>query len=223
MRLTQAQQEVIRATCMAAFKSDTHIWLYGSRLNDAQRGGDIDLYVETGPHRLMDELRCKIRQHCQTSGTPPMSEHIALIRKKIDHLSRMQGYLAYSLAQTQPLIPIIEWLALTPDQHETLAAFRVRFSEFQEQLGKAMRAIAREEEQNTEPFSSVLLYMEKLGILDSVEQWKLLRELRNAVNHEYEENSERLSEFFQELVQSTPRLFQYFDRLVMFCDETYGR
>jgi predicted nucleotidyltransferase len=61
MRLTQAQQEVIRATCMAAFKSDTHIWLYGSRLNDAQRGGDIDLYVETGPHRLMDELRCKIR------------------------------------------------------------------------------------------------------------------------------------------------------------------
>jgi hypothetical protein len=152
-----------------------------------------------------------------------MSEHIALIRKKIDHLSRMQGYLAYSLAQTQPLIPIIEWLALTPDQHETLAAFRVRFSEFQEQLGKAMRAIAREEEQNTEPFSSVLLYMEKLGILDSVEQWKLLRELRNAVNHEYEENSERLSEFFQELVQSTPRLFQYFDRLVMFCDETYGR
>lgn len=151
-----------------------------------------------------------------------MSEHVALIRKKIDHLTRMQGYLAYSLAQTLPLIPIVDWPALTPDQHETLAAFRVRFSEFQEQLGKAMRAIAREEEQNTEPFSSVLLYMEKLGILDSVEQWKLMRELRNAVNHEYEENSERLSEFFQELAQSTPTLFQYFDRLVMFCDETYG-
>jgi uncharacterized protein YutE (UPF0331/DUF86 family) len=151
-----------------------------------------------------------------------MSEHVALIRKKIDHLNRMQSYLAYSLAQTLPLIPIVDWLALTPDQHETLAAFRVRFSEFQEQLGKAMRAIAREEEQNIEPFSSVLLYMEKLGILDSVEQWKLLRELRNAVNHEYEENSERLSEFFQELVQSTPLLFQYFDQLVKFCDETYS-
>lgn len=64
--------------------------------------------------------------------------------------------------------------------------------------------------------------MEKLGILDSVEQWKLLRELRNAVNHEYEENSERLSEFFQALVQSTPLLFQYFDQLVKFCDETYS-
>jgi uncharacterized protein len=61
MRLTQAQQEVIRATCMAVFNSDTHIWIFGSRLNDAQRGGDVDLYIETGPHRLMDELRCKIR------------------------------------------------------------------------------------------------------------------------------------------------------------------
>lgn len=151
-----------------------------------------------------------------------MSEHIALIRKKIDHLKRMQGYLAYSLAQTLPLVPIVDWLTMTPDQHEALAAFRVRFSEFQEQLGKAMRAIAREEEQDTEPFSSVLLYMEKLGILDSVEQWKLLRELRNAVNHEYEEDSERLSEFFQELVQSTPLLFQYLDQLVNFCDETYS-
>jgi hypothetical protein len=120
-------------------------------------------------------------------------------------------------------MPISDWQALAPDQHESLAAFRVRFSEFQEQLGKTMRAISLEEEQPTEPFSSVLLYMEKLGILDSVEQWKLLRELRNAVNHEYEENSERLSEFFVELTQAVPTLFLYFDRLVNFCAKTYGK
>jgi len=51
-----------------------------------------------------------------------------------------------------------------------------------------MRSIAREEEESTEPFSFVLLYMEKLGILDRVEEWEMIRELRNAVNHEYEEN-----------------------------------
>lgn len=38
--------------------------------------------------------------------------------------------------------------------------------------------------------------MEKLEIIDSAEHWKVIRELRNAVNHEYEENAERLSEFF---------------------------
>lgn len=151
-----------------------------------------------------------------------MSEHIQLIRKKIEHLLRMRTYLDYSLAQTLPLLPIGDFQALTPEQHETMAAFRVRFSEFQEQLGKTMRSIAREEEHNTEPFSVVLLYMTKLCILDSVEQWKLIRELRNAVNHEYEENSERLSEFFQELTRAAPILNLWLDRIERFCDLTYG-
>ena len=150
-----------------------------------------------------------------------MSEHIQLIRKKIEHLHRMRVYLDYSLAQTLPLLPIVDFQALTPEQHETLAAFRVRFSELQEQLGKTMRAIAREEEQNTEPFSAVLHYMTKLCILDTVEQWRLIRELRNAVNHEYEENSERLSEFFEELTQATPILNLWLQRIVEFCEKAY--
>lgn len=150
-----------------------------------------------------------------------MSDNTRLIGKKIDHLRRMRTYLDYSLAQTRQLMPIRDWYALTPEQHETLAAFRIRFSEFQEQLGKTMRAIAREEEQGTEPFSAVLLYMVKIGILDAVEPWKLIRELRNAVNHEYEENSERLSEFFQELTQSAEALYLCFNRMVAFCESTY--
>ena len=117
-----------------------------------------------------------------------MSTNVQLIWKKIDHLRRMRNYLDYSLEQTLLLLPISDWHLLTPENHETLVAFRVRFSEFQKHLGKVMRAIAREEEQNIEPFSFVLLYMEKIGILDTVDHWKTIRELRNAVNHEYEEN-----------------------------------
>lgn len=63
-----------------------------------------------------------------------MSENIQLIRKKIEHLKRMRMYLDYSLAQTLPLLPIADFQTLTPGPHETLAAFRVRFSELQEQL-----------------------------------------------------------------------------------------
>jgi hypothetical protein len=150
-----------------------------------------------------------------------VSEHIRLIWKKLEHLDRMRGYLAYSLEQTLPLLPIQSWLSLTPENHETLAAFRVRFSEFQEQLGKAMRAIAIEEEQRTEPYTAVLLYMEKLAIIESAESWKELRELRNAINHEYEENAERLAEFFIQLAQSTPKLFAWHDQLVKFCETNY--
>ncbi|TVR60384.1 MAG: hypothetical protein EA420_14290 [Candidatus Competibacteraceae bacterium] len=150
-----------------------------------------------------------------------MSAHLDLIRKRLEHLARMADYLAYSHRQVQKMMPIVDWSALSADQHESLAAFRVRFSEYQEHLGKTMRAIAIEEEAVTEPFGAVLALMEKLGVLDSVEHWKLIRDLRNAVNHEYEDNPERLAEFFSLLVRETPTLNAYHQRLVVFCQENY--
>jgi hypothetical protein len=151
-----------------------------------------------------------------------VTEHIRLIWKRLDHLKRMADYLAWSLGQAKRIIPIQDWGKITPEQHESLAAFRVRFSEFQEHLGKTMRAIAIEEEENPEPFGAILALMEKLGILDTAEHWKLIRELRNSVNHEYEENPVRLSEFFRLLIDETPTLLGYFERIVQYCREAYG-
>ena len=74
-----------------------------------------------------------------------MTEQINLIRIKLDHLSRMREYLQYSLSQVEPVLLLKDWAGLSPDQHESLAAFRVRFSEFQEHLGKTMRPVAIEE------------------------------------------------------------------------------
>ena len=152
-----------------------------------------------------------------------MSEHIALIWKKLDHLARMRGYLVYSLEQTRQLLPIQDWATLLPDQHESLAAFRVRFSEFQEHMGKTMKAVALEEEKPSEPFTAVLLYMEKLGCLDSVERWKEIRELRNAVNHEYEDDSQTQHDFFEAMLASAPELLQWHEQLLDFCARTYPR
>ncbi len=93
-----------------------------------------------------------------------MRSNVELIRKKVDYLLRMRNYLNYSYEQILRIVPVKDFDALMPEQHDALVAFRVRFSEFQEHLGKLMRAVAREEEQETEPFSFVLLYMEKIGI-----------------------------------------------------------
>jgi hypothetical protein len=152
-----------------------------------------------------------------------VSEHQALIRKKLDHLARMREYLAYSLGQIQQLLPVQDWSGLLPDQHESLAAFRVRFSEFQEHMGKTMKAVALEEEKPAEPFTAVLLYMEKLGCLDSVERWKEIRELRNAVNHEYEDDPKTLHAFFEAMLACAPELLRWHDQLQAFCHKTYGR
>lgn len=150
-----------------------------------------------------------------------MSEHIALIWKKLDHLARMREYLSYSIAQVARLLPISDWRALQPDQHETLAAFRIRFSEYQEHMGKTMKAIAVEEEKPSEPFTAVLLYMEKLGCMTLVERWKDIRELRNAVNHEYEDDAAVLHEFFDQMTHAAPELLAWHERLSRFCLATY--
>ena len=151
-----------------------------------------------------------------------MTEHLLLIQTKLQHLARMREYLAYSLSQVEKLLPLDDWAALAPDQHESLAAFRVRFSEFQEHLGKTMRAVAIEEEQEVERFGAVLAFMERLHVLDTAEHWKLIRELRNAIHHEYEDETARLAEFFALLAKETTALFGYFSRLQGFCAGVYG-
>ena len=151
-----------------------------------------------------------------------MTEHLRLPAKQLTHLKQMRKYLEYSERRVQRILPITNWQDLSFEQHETLAAFRARVSEFQEHLGKSMRAIAIEEEVKAERFGAVLAFMEKLGLIETTERWKLIRELRNAINHEYEEDAERLAQFFWETLQATPELFDYFQRLLTFCADTYG-
>ena len=47
MRLTAQQQATVRATVAETFGSDAQVRLFGSRVDDSRRGGDIDLLVTT--------------------------------------------------------------------------------------------------------------------------------------------------------------------------------
>ena len=47
MRLTKQQTEVITQTVTRLVGIGTAIYLFGSRLNDQTKGGDIDLFIES--------------------------------------------------------------------------------------------------------------------------------------------------------------------------------
>jgi uncharacterized protein len=46
MRLTDEQRDAIREAVRRRFGPDAKVFLFGSRVDDARRGGDIDLLVE---------------------------------------------------------------------------------------------------------------------------------------------------------------------------------
>ena len=60
MRLSCDDIAAIRRLIHARFDANAGIWLFGSRLDDAARGGDVDLYVE--PERLPDDNLLLARQ-----------------------------------------------------------------------------------------------------------------------------------------------------------------
>lgn len=89
MRISNHSRQIIRDTVAEIFGPDARVYLFGSRTNDAARGGDIDLLIETDTSaeeamdkelalharlmRRLGEQRIDIVVH--RVGTPPLAIH----------------------------------------------------------------------------------------------------------------------------------------------------
>jgi uncharacterized protein len=58
MRLTDFEINVIKQSASEIFGSDVQVYLFGSRVDDTKKGGDIDLYIKT---KVGNDLRHKIK------------------------------------------------------------------------------------------------------------------------------------------------------------------
>lgn len=99
----------------------------------------------------------------------------------------------------------IEWIEAldqNPQHSEMLDAFVARFSRLQDTIGdKLLPAILK---LNLEPVGSQLdnlFRAEKLGWIDSADQWIELRGLRNSLIHEYMTVSENLLSALKKVIQ----------------------
>ncbi|PKY10189.1 DNA polymerase III subunit beta [Acidithiobacillus marinus] len=48
MRLSPEQVAIIRQATAESFGPGARVWLFGSRVDDSKRGGDVDIMVESG-------------------------------------------------------------------------------------------------------------------------------------------------------------------------------
>lgn len=71
MRLDDATRIIIKHEVAAELGPDAIVRLFGSRLDDTQRGGDIDLLIETPSplaHRIQTECRLAARLFIRLGG-----------------------------------------------------------------------------------------------------------------------------------------------------------
>jgi uncharacterized protein len=61
MRLSTDQIQAIRHAATATFGDDTAVWLFGSRVDDTKKGGDIDLLVRPSPAAAKQPFAKKVR------------------------------------------------------------------------------------------------------------------------------------------------------------------
>jgi len=71
MRLNDKIREIIKAEVANQIGPDAVVRLFGSRVNDSQRGGDIDLLVESKlplEHRIQAECKLAARLFIRLGG-----------------------------------------------------------------------------------------------------------------------------------------------------------
>jgi predicted nucleotidyltransferase len=60
MRLSEQEISAIKQTFVKYFEPLDELWLFGSRVDDQKKGGDIDLYVVTKEHDVAKAFKAKI-------------------------------------------------------------------------------------------------------------------------------------------------------------------
>ncbi len=63
MRLSKEYKKVIKTTLLKNFGKGSKFYLFGSRADDSKRGGDIDLYIETGFAETDKAIDAKWKTH----------------------------------------------------------------------------------------------------------------------------------------------------------------
>ncbi len=94
MRLTDIEKTIIKAEAKNIFGPGTRIFLFGSRVDDSLKGGDIDLYIETEKHALLQD-KISLLSHLKLNiGDQKIDVVVNAPNKndqKIFHIARQTG------------------------------------------------------------------------------------------------------------------------------------
>jgi hypothetical protein len=135
----------------------------------------------------------------------------SIINECEKHLSRMNS----AFNKIKNILPVTseKVISLNEDEIEHIDQFIFRFSRLQDTMGeKLFKAVLIElgEEVRNKAAIDIFNKLEQLEIISSYENWKELRELRNNLSHEYEEDENEAAEKLNLLFDRKDKLEKYY-------------
>ncbi|WP_294890596.1 nucleotidyltransferase domain-containing protein [Sulfurimonas sp. RIFCSPLOWO2_12_36_12] len=250
MRLSAKEIRVILKTFKEVF-NDGRVYLFGSRVDDNKKGGDIDLYLL--PNKEYDNLQKKkvefllkleellgeqkidvvfqrdqkrlIEEHALDKGVELKEDRLILekyFHECDKHIQRINE--AFETIQTFIPITAFEYTNLDKNQIQALDQYMFRFTKLQDTLGdKIFKLIVAnyEQEVSSLPFIDILNKLEKTEYIFSAKEWMNLRKVRNNIAHQYDDEPEEMSQAINEIVSNKDVLLKIYDKVKQKYNEVF--
>lgn len=218
MRLTMFEITTIQRNAANIFGDAVRVYLFGSRVDDTKKGGDIDLYIIPENKEYLLEKKIKFLNALNSAlGEQKIDVVIAkdpsraiekqaiatgielnLTNLKLEkifhectkHLQRINE--AHSDMSAFMPLTATHYENLSKDEVQAIDQYLFRFSKLQDSMGeKLFRLVVARFEENTDKLSflDIIKKTEKYLEMDIANEWLDLRNIRNHLAHEYEDDA----------------------------------
>lgn len=231
MRLSNEEIEILKKA-LKELDENAEIYLFGSRVNDNERGGDIDILIISKKlnKKLVRPLRDKFFEKFGEQKidiiidngelNDPFVKKIykeavsfmsnSVLQNNIDALKKQLSWLKRSFEICKNHDTNIDYSNDDFDSFETLAGRFSRSINFL--VRKAFRSFDDYEFEGQGTLIDTVNNAHKRGLFQNIEDMKRIRDLRNEIVHEYLDES--LSDNFTELIELTPKLIEIIENTI---------
>jgi hypothetical protein len=108
---------------------------------------------------------------------------------------------------------------LTDDELAFFELYTSRFGKLQDLMGSQLFTLVLSvvgESVDDMTMIDKVYKLEKLKLIDSADEWQLMRQIRNHLSHEYPDNPSATAKYLNEAYKKGPLLIQYFKKLAAF-------